>query len=295
VQDLLESYQDAALLAERETPCLDGEITKDEGAEPLLEDYLNALVEHYILSESSWNGDAGEVEGDLDLDYFIAKCFRLEEDYYYEEAKKGKISPHGRQCRKRREKVKSSHPICDWHKPAVVSYTPEHLIGQCTPKPAASSPSKPKHSTSTSSPSSSSTSSTSSLNDSTFNESHYTRELHQNTSSGDSTSHASGLTMAQLLDLSNRELTPEDYEMLLLLDSTVAKKTCLKDQISELKETLFSANETDSSPCAVCMFDFEDGDKVKHIRCGHFFHSDCIEPWLTQHSTQCPLCKAEVF
>uniref|UniRef100_A0A6B2LGD4 RING-type domain-containing protein n=1 Tax=Arcella intermedia TaxID=1963864 RepID=A0A6B2LGD4_9EUKA len=229
--------------------------------------------------------------GEVDVGHFVEKCFELEEKYYFLEAKKGKLSPQGRLCRKRKEKVKSSYPIIDWHKPAVVSYTPDDMIGEFIPKPPTPrASSKPKTNTSDNPSTSNPSTSTTSHND-TFNETHYTRQLHQNTSGS---SHASGLTIAQLLDMSNRELTPEDYEMLLLLDNTVAKKTCLKDQIAELRETHFSPGG-DSSSCAVCMFEFEEGERVKHIRCGHFFHSDCIEPWLTQHSTQCPLCKAEVF
>ncbi|CAF0940768.1 unnamed protein product [Adineta ricciae] len=44
--------------------------------------------------------------------------------------------------------------------------------------------------------------------------------------------------------------------------------------------------------CAVCLSEYIGGDKLKHLRCKHFFHSDCIDPWL-KTSTRCPICRGE--
>ena len=32
--------------------------------------------------------------------------------------------------------------------------------------------------------------------------------------------------------------------------------------------------------CAVCLSEYISGEKLKHLRCKHFFHSECIDPWL---------------
>ncbi|UJR37664.1 hypothetical protein I4U23_030360 [Adineta vaga] len=44
--------------------------------------------------------------------------------------------------------------------------------------------------------------------------------------------------------------------------------------------------------CAVCLSEYIGGEKLKHLRCKHFFHSECIDPWL-KTSTRCPICRGE--
>ncbi|EAY73709.1 hypothetical protein OsI_01588 [Oryza sativa Indica Group] len=46
--------------------------------------------------------------------------------------------------------------------------------------------------------------------------------------------------------------------------------------------------------CAVCLAEFEAGDKARALpRCGHRFHVECIDAWFRENST-CPLCRADV-
>ena len=46
--------------------------------------------------------------------------------------------------------------------------------------------------------------------------------------------------------------------------------------------------------CAVCQADWEEGDEVRCLPCGHHFHACCVDRWLTQHNACCPLCKSDV-
>ncbi|XP_028763584.1 RING-H2 finger protein ATL2-like [Neltuma alba] len=46
--------------------------------------------------------------------------------------------------------------------------------------------------------------------------------------------------------------------------------------------------------CAVCLSEFEEGQTGRVLpNCDHFFHRDCIDGWLREHST-CPLCRKVV-
>lgn len=47
--------------------------------------------------------------------------------------------------------------------------------------------------------------------------------------------------------------------------------------------------------CSVCLADYQAEDKLQRIpACGHAFHMDCIDHWLTTHTT-CPLCRLSLL
>jgi hypothetical protein len=46
--------------------------------------------------------------------------------------------------------------------------------------------------------------------------------------------------------------------------------------------------------CSVCICEFEDGDELRTLQCGHVYHKECIDQWLSTLSTQCPMCKQDV-
>eukprot|EP01126_Amoeba_proteus_P004748 TRINITY_DN11578_c0_g2_i1.p1 TRINITY_DN11578_c0_g2~~TRINITY_DN11578_c0_g2_i1.p1 ORF type:complete len:341 (+),score=69.62 TRINITY_DN11578_c0_g2_i1:78-1025(+) len=104
--------------------------------------------------------------------------------------------------------------------------------------------------------------------------------------------HESGLSYSELFDLFNREITPEDYDLLLLLDTTVAKKTVHVNTITALEESVVT--EDDTGDCIICFVSFEKGDRRTKLPCNHLYHTDCITVWLRDHSRSCPLCKAVV-
>ena len=41
--------------------------------------------------------------------------------------------------------------------------------------------------------------------------------------------------------------------------------------------------------CLVCQFTYEDGDELRKLRCGHCFHRECIDEWLSSKDT-CAFC-----
>lgn len=61
--------------------------------------------------------------------------------------------------------------------------------------------------------------------------------------------------------------------------------------LQEYKANIEAGNQTS---CAICLEEYEQGEKLRQLACGHCFHHDCIKPWLTERSASCPLCKLEV-
>jgi len=46
--------------------------------------------------------------------------------------------------------------------------------------------------------------------------------------------------------------------------------------------------------CAVCLCEFEDSETLRLIpKCDHVFHPECIDEWLSSHTT-CPVCRANL-
>ncbi|KAG8214528.1 hypothetical protein J3R82DRAFT_9587 [Butyriboletus roseoflavus] len=46
--------------------------------------------------------------------------------------------------------------------------------------------------------------------------------------------------------------------------------------------------------CAICLFEFAKGDRVRELPCHHIFHLDEVDAWLINRKKLCPVCKADV-
>ncbi|KAK6979820.1 E3 ubiquitin-protein ligase RNF12 [Biomphalaria glabrata] len=97
-----------------------------------------------------------------------------------------------------------------------------------------------------------------------------------------------------LITLQHRDLTPEDYDMLLRLDDSIKPKTIPKNILSQLRTEMIgpSGLERDDETlvlCSVCMEPYIAGQERKFLPCSHYFHSVCIDAWLNNSSMNCPL------
>jgi len=99
-----------------------------------------------------------------------------------------------------------------------------------------------------------------------------------------------GLTPQQLAAMMARELTPEDYELLLQLDSSVKPKT-LDEQDLCAKVNVPRDAPANDDVCMVCLDELADVElsSLGALPCGHVFHDDCIRKWLGESATTCPV------
>ena len=95
-----------------------------------------------------------------------------------------------------------------------------------------------------------------------------------------------------LIEIQNREITPEDYDLLAQLDCSVKPKTLSQANIDKLQSDNVTSALDDI--CSICIEDYVSGDVRKFLPCGHHFHSDCIRTWLSMTSDRCPIDGKEV-
>lgn len=46
--------------------------------------------------------------------------------------------------------------------------------------------------------------------------------------------------------------------------------------------------------CAICYDVFQRGQEVRTLQCAHFYHAACVDQWLLQRQSKCPLCQRAV-
>ncbi|KAF3626854.1 hypothetical protein BC332_11431 [Capsicum chinense] len=64
------------------------------------------------------------------------------------------------------------------------------------------------------------------------------------------------------------------------------------------KRKLLGYVVTEPLDCAICLSDFEHGDKGRKIEsCNHIFHENCLDKWLMHGKGQatCPLCRSVII
>ncbi|KAI9476668.1 hypothetical protein LPJ78_004386 [Coemansia sp. RSA 989] len=65
---------------------------------------------------------------------------------------------------------------------------------------------------------------------------------------------------------------------------------------TESATTNHTAFHNQAESCSICLCDIMAGEQlVSLVPCSHQFHVDCASQWLTQKSTLCPLCKADML
>lgn len=46
--------------------------------------------------------------------------------------------------------------------------------------------------------------------------------------------------------------------------------------------------------CPICFDAFHSVSSVRTLQCSHYFHAECIDPWLLGRSSRCPICNREL-
>uniref|UniRef100_A0AC34F0D3 RING-type domain-containing protein n=1 Tax=Panagrolaimus sp. ES5 TaxID=591445 RepID=A0AC34F0D3_9BILA len=74
----------------------------------------------------------------------------------------------------------------------------------------------------------------------------------------------------------------------------LARKRLSRSNLKKLPLIKFKKGIGMYETCAVCLEDFEEGEKLRQLPCKHAYHTKCIDPWLTKNRKVCPICKRKV-
>lgn len=92
-----------------------------------------------------------------------------------------------------------------------------------------------------------------------------------------------------------QELIESILRQLAELQVDLRSQVPLGDQATKrLPTRKYQAGQEKMESCAICVDEFSGGDQLRVLPCDHYFHSKCIDEWLINHSSLCPLCKKAV-
>lgn len=90
--------------------------------------------------------------------------------------------------------------------------------------------------------------------------------------------------------------TSASLSLSLSLSSSEKPKGCSSSHHEhEHDKRLPFANANAQTMCAICLAEYEVGDQVRTLPCYHQYHQACIDPWLLQVASLCPICKRDLW
>jgi hypothetical protein len=105
-----------------------------------------------------------------------------------------------------------------------------------------------------------------------------------------------------MLPLANNFVNPQRSQISRineLLTRTLMEKTPYKKILSnkgeeQLKTIKYSKEKFDQDSCCIMFVDFEEGQDVIQLPCGHIFDPDGIKTWVKEEQAKCPICRFEL-
>ena len=105
-----------------------------------------------------------------------------------------------------------------------------------------------------------------------------------------------------VLNLLNLEYEEEEIETILnyIMNNDTNRygsPPASKTEIEKLNKYILTKEKLDNlgieNICSVCKEEFQIGNEMLDLPCKHYFHKDCLMPWLNQHDS-CPICRFEL-
>lgn len=109
------------------------------------------------------------------------------------------------------------------------------------------------------------------------------------------TSYSSLSTLSNASTMTMASSSSSSLSLSLSLSLSEKPKACSVDPCEPKKKELPFANANAQTMCAICLAEYEVGDQVRTLPCYHQYHQACIDPWLLQVASLCPICKRDLW
>ena len=101
-----------------------------------------------------------------------------------------------------------------------------------------------------------------------------------------------------MLPLAGNIVLPQQSQVRSILQQSLFEKNLYKNVLSEdgekqIQKIKYNKNEQEQHSCCISFEDFEEGQEIYKLPCGHIF-SDSIFTWLKEESNKCPVCRHEL-
>jgi hypothetical protein len=81
-------------------------------------------------------------------------------------------------------------------------------------------------------------------------------------------------------------------------DMESVKLTVSQDELNKIPtfeyQNLSDEIKSFNDACSICKMEYLPTDEIRHVKCNHIFHKECIDPWLLNENHKCPVCREEV-
>ncbi|KAI3957254.1 hypothetical protein MKW98_002810 [Papaver atlanticum] len=99
------------------------------------------------------------------------------------------------------------------------------------------------------------------------------------------------------LKLTDSEITPSNMhaqtesDLSVEVSTNLIRRTLPSTKFEELI-LIKKVDASDQDSCAICLFEYEGGDDIRKLmNCRHIFHESCLDRWMFDNQTTCPLCR----